>query len=352
MSDLAQQLELLGLQETLRRVDTQTAAPAERKRLQRRIETIHEIQSALPTPEDLSFLHSGLCQTCLPHNRPESNATIWRRTAGRFSLMIAPGVIDPDGSAAGGGGAGGGAGRGPRQTAAEQNERMYVGVPYGSRARLILIHLQTEGVRSRTVNLGPSLSAFLRSLGLPITGGPRGSIAAVKEQCLRIARCTFTMQWTDRDAHGEHTVIADTRIAKGLDLWRAAKGDGWSGTIELTEEFATHLREHAVPLDKRGIAHLAGNSLGLDLYTLFAYRLPKLARDTHIRWAGLQAQIGANYERERKLAENVRRTMPDVLTAYPHARVEISSTGLTLRPSPPAVPKTQVQGFRLLGAGG
>jgi len=158
------------------------------------------------------------------------------------------------------------------------------------------------------------------------------------------------MQWVDRAKNGdEQTLITDAKIAKGLALWRAAKGDGWSANIELTEEFHQHLREHAVPLDKRAIAHLAGNSLGLDLYTLFAYRLPKLQRETHIRWESLQAQIGADYERKRMLAQRVREVMPDVFTAYPHARVELSSTGLTMKPSQPAVPRPIVNGFRLVG---
>lgn len=335
--EIAGQLDLVGFDETMRWADAQTLDQMKRRRLRRRVETTHEIMSALPAPDDLSFLHSGFCQTSLPHSRPESNHAIWRRASGRFSLIVTPGVVDDLTMSR------------DRQPTSDEMQRMYVGVPYGPKARLILIHLMTEGVRSRTVSLGPSLSAFLRSLGLPVSGGPRGSIRAVREQCLRIARCSFTMQWTDRAANGdERTLITDTRIAKGLELWRAARGDGWTGTLELAEEFHEHLREHAVPLDKRGVAHLAGNSLGLDLYTLFAYRLPKLSRDTHIRWESLQGQIGADYERRRMLAQRVREVLPDVLTAYPHAKVETTGTGLTLRPSAPAVPKTQTQGFRLI----
>lgn len=340
MENIRGQLEMFGLAETLRRVDAVTASPYERRRLRQRIETAHDVLSADPSPDELSFLHSGLCQTCLPHSRPDQNHAVWRRTAGRFSLMITPGVVDDTPIASRN-----------RQPTTEELQKMYVGVPYGSKARLILIHLQTEGVRSRLVSLGRSLSAFLRSLGLPVSGGPRGSISAVREQCLRIARCTFSMQWRDTNLTGdEHTVITDTKISNGLELWKAAKGDAWAGTVELSEQFHQHLREHAVPLDKRGIAHLSGNSLGLDLYTLFAYRLPRLQRDTHIRWASLQAQIGADYERQRRLAQRIREVMPDVLTAYPHARVEVTKLGLTLRPSPPAVPKTVVHGVKLIAS--
>jgi hypothetical protein len=37
-----------------------------------------------------------------------------------------------------------------------------------------------------------------------------------------------------------------------------------------------------------------------------------------------------------------------VLVAYPHANVDVTTHGLLLRPSKPAVPKTTVQGFRLI----
>jgi hypothetical protein len=40
--------------------------------------------------------------------------------------------------------------------------------------------------------------------------------------------------------------------------------------------------------------------------------------------------------------------MPDVLTAYPHAKVEVTSHGLLLKPSTAAVPKTSVPGFKII----
>ncbi len=103
--------------------------------------------------DDLSFVHSGLCQTALPHQRLVSNDAIWQRSSGRFHLMISPGVIRN-----------------------KEGQAVRVGVPYGTRARLIMIFLQSEGVRSRTVHLGSSMAAWVRSLGLAVSGGPRGTI--------------------------------------------------------------------------------------------------------------------------------------------------------------------------------
>jgi hypothetical protein len=135
---LAEQLEIFGLEETRRRVQGETASKRARQRLERRVEVTHELMSALPAADDLSFLHSGLCQVALPHSRPSDNSSIWHRQSGRFSFMVQPGVMDTDGTPG------------------------YVGVPYGPKARLIMIHLQTEGLKSRTVNLGASFSAFMR----------------------------------------------------------------------------------------------------------------------------------------------------------------------------------------------
>ncbi len=330
MAMIANQLELCGLEEALRRADAEGATPRERQVLRDRLETAHLLLSELPSQADLAFMHSGLCQTALPHSRPADDAEVWERRSGRFSLLVRPGVIDREQPGTGG------------------RAAAYVGVPYGPKARLILIHLQSEGLRSRTVPLGASLSAFMRSLGLAVTGGERGTINAVREQALRIARCTFTMQWTEASGSGSRTLIRDTPILDGLELIQA-DGQAWAGTVVLSAAFHEQLREHAVPLDKRAIAKLSANSLGLDLYALFAYRLPRLTGPLELRWRHLQSQMGTEQRETQGLARRVREVLPTVLAAYPQAQVDVTSSGLILRPSPPAVPRTMVQGARLVG---
>jgi len=335
MDDPRTQLQLFGLEETLRR--------ASASRQVRRVERTHVLLSEMPAVEDISFLHSGLCQTCLPHSRPRSNRDAWRRVSGKFTLLITPGVLDapqePPKTAGGK--------RRQAPTLLDQ-ESLFVGVPYGPKARLILIYLQTEGVRSPVVQMGESLSAWMRSLGLAVTGGERGTLRAVREQVLRIARCSFTFQWSSQDGDGESTRVTDTRLVEGLDLWRGINdASRWPREVVLSEAFHAHLREHAVPLDKRAVALLAANSLGLDLYALFVYRLPRLRDRVLLRWSGLQEQLGA--EDPTNLSRRVKTVMPQVLTAYPNAKVEIVRHGLILSPSLPAVPKTQVQGLSIVG---
>ncbi len=318
------QLELIGLEHARRIADLATATLAVRARMMRRVESAHELLSESPTSEDIAFSHAGLCQTFLPHRRPRENHTPWRRISGKFTLWVRPGLL--------------------RERDNHHTDDDYVGVPFGPKARLILIYLQTEGRQSREVYLGKNLSAFLRSLGVPNTGGPRGAISQVKEQFKRISRCSFTMQF-DGD---ESIDIQDTQIVDGLRLWNMSS-DEWSATVHLSENFHRHLVHHSVPLDRRAIAHLSNNSLGLDLYALMAYRLPRLERELYLSWDRLQHQIGSEYAQARDLSRAIRAVLPDLKIAYPDAKVEIGKGGLVLRPSPPAVARaTQVQGYRLV----
>ena len=69
--------------------------------------------------------------------RPKENHSVWRREAGRFTLIVAPGVLDERRRDV------------PRRVGPHEASDLYVGVPFGPKARLILIYLQTEGRKSR-----------------------------------------------------------------------------------------------------------------------------------------------------------------------------------------------------------
>jgi|SRR5271165_258080 len=332
-SVIAKQLNLIGLDETRRQAEIFAPTKSVLARRLNKIDATYVAMSeakngVVPdgTNEDLAFLHAGLCQSgCgLPHSRPDDDDKIWQRSAGRFHVLVNPGTMVDE----------------------RTGKATRVGVPYGSKARLIMIHLQTEGFNSRVVNLGESMSAFLRSLGLKVSGGPRGTMTAVREQCMRIARCSFTLQWSDSNDSGGHMIISESRIVNGLELWDGNRTD-WSGEVELSLEFHQHLKEHAVPLSKAGIALLSGNSFGLDLYALFAHRLHRLNRDLHLSWSQLETQIGSEYANTKALARRTREVVPEVMVAYPEARVDITRHGLLMRPSKPPVPRRSVQGHRL-----
>jgi hypothetical protein len=91
---------------------------------------------------EIGFLYSGWAQAALPHKRLPDDAP-WQITTERVTLIVQPGL-----------------------RAVPGGEPVSVGVPYGSRARLILLYLQSEALRtnSREIELGKSLHAWLRRL--------------------------------------------------------------------------------------------------------------------------------------------------------------------------------------------
>jgi len=312
---------MTGLEEAVRQIEEFGGHDTAVRHRVRLVHTEHQIRSALPTPDDVMFNYSGLCQTFLPHRRPAENDTPWRRQNGNFILSVMPGHMTRD-----------------NVPGASEKKVNFVGVPYGPKARLIMFHFQTEGRKSRHVSLGKNLTAFVQSLGFRRTGP---DMAMVREQCLRIARCYFTMEWLQRGVNGKvaHQIITDIRIVDGLEVKFAS--DDWSGEVALNKEFHEHLVEHAVPLDRRAISMLAGNCVGLDLYVYLTYRLPRIptGQRVHLSWGDLSDQIGSGYSDPAGLARKIREIMPVVRRAYPDANVADTKNGLMMQWSPPSVPR-------------
>src|SRR5215204_5769104 len=118
---------------------------------------------------DIGFIYSGWAQAALPHKRLADDAH-WEVSTDHLSLIVQPGLRKPP-----------------------EGPIVHVGIPYGSRARLILIYLQSEALRTgtREVELGRSLRVWLGKMGIPIGGK---SMAEVRDQAERISRCHMTFE--------------------------------------------------------------------------------------------------------------------------------------------------------------
>lgn len=269
----------------------------------------YSVEALAREHEDIAFLHAGFCMAALPHRCPTNDREPWIRTNGRFKLALWPGrMLREDGSF------------------------VDVGVPYGTKARLILLYLMTTAIqaRSRCVPMERSMSAWLRKIGLPVTGGPRGTIKPVREQALRISRASLTFRFDDEDGHAS---LRDRRMVDGLHLWAADESGDWPEYVELTQEFYEHLLEHAVPLDEHAIAKLKGSSLALDVYVWLCHRLPRLERPIRLPFRQLMPQFGSQIRSLSSFSQNFRDALLDVLAVCPEARVNLFDGGVELLPS-------------------
>ena len=285
---------------------------------QRRLTDSSVAISSTP-PERIDFLHSVQCQIGIPYRNPGDHVREWDRKQGNASLRIEAGsAIDP-----------------------ATGDFVKLGLPYGEKPRLVLIHLATEAVRtgSPVVNVEESMTAFARSLGLETNGQ---QLRSLKDQLARLAASTVRMGVVEEG----RAVQVQAQFVSTFDLWFPKQTDQrvfWPSTVRLSEEYFQSLGQHAVPLDHRAVAALASSSLALDVYSWLAPRLYRVPtnKPQFIGWQQLYEQFGQGFARIRDFRRKFLQTLRHVAAVYPTANLSADDGGLTLSHSPPPIAPRQ-----------
>lgn len=295
---------------------------AARAMVEPRMRPLVEIAAEMMADETraIGITYSGFCMTGLPHKRLADDV-VWTKRGHRVTLMVEPGRMMNAGK-----------------------PRLY-GVPFGARARMILLYLQTQAVRtgSREVELGRSMRAWLERMGVAWGGE---TAKAMREQAARISACNLKFFWED-NAAGANGWLAGRIVNSGMQFHASTETDQgrlWEDRVVLDQVFFDTLRQHPVPLREAAIRELRDRSLSLDLYVWLAWRLHTLDRATPIRWAALHAQFGSGFAAVRHFRNYFVEALEPALAAYPEARVAMDEAGVVLHPSSPPVPKLHAVG--------
>lgn len=244
----------------------------------------------------------------MPHSKPKLNEFI--RTNGRFKLnMIAPSEI---------------------------------GLPYGTKPRLIMAYISREAVfkRNREIILGRSLSEFMGNLGLESNGRP---ILMVKNQMKRLFNTSISYA-----EYNQNVCLRSGRFgisSKEVYFWE--KGNPtqqtlWESCITLTEEFYKEIITNPVAIDMKALQQLKESSLALDIYCWLTYRMSYLEQSIEIPWESLMLQFGCEYTASYHFKEKFLRQLKKVIQNYPKARVSVGKYGLILTPSLTHIPRNPV----------
>ena len=221
-----------------------------------------------------------------------------------------------------------------------QQQMSILGVPYGSLPRLVLIHIMTEAVRTRTrhIVLGSSFTDWMRRMGFrSISYGPRGSATLIRQQLDRLLACDWTIRWDNENTKGDQEFAVKEVKLTNEYAGTTSRHGGFSREILLTEGFFDHLREHAVPLDENAVRQIRDLATSLDLYTWLSYRLPRInkTRPILISWPQLAVHFGNEGNNIRKFRQTIRDAWERQVSAvYPEARAEFDTTAICLYASP------------------
>lgn len=275
-----------------------------------------------PTPDKVDFLHAVLCQVGMPRKKCDSR--VFERSSGAVSLLLEAGRTF------------------------QRGKWVEQPLPYGTRPRLVMVHIAGEALRtrSRQVEIGDSIYEFLQRLGIDTNGGPRGGYTMFRKQMEALAACQMMlgMSLPDRD------VTINTQPISRFEAWLTKDNNGprplWPGMLELSQEFFDTLQEHAVPLDHRALAALKHSAMALDIYTWLAHRLHRVRKPdgTMVSWANLKDQFGQEYRVAKDFKKEFRDALRQVHAVYPEAKLDAVPGGLLLSPSPPPVPKIITSG--------
>src|SRR5918998_3551379 len=78
-------------------------------------------------PEEITYQHTVLCQTCLPY-RNQGAQTVWEKEQGRVALRVEAGAArNPD-----------------------TQEWTQLGLPFGAKPRLVLMHLNAQAIKTQS----------------------------------------------------------------------------------------------------------------------------------------------------------------------------------------------------------
>ncbi len=313
----AQQLLLFGAEKAKRQ--------AKSSREQGRLEVA---QSALlDDGHDISFLHRGFCHCGMPLRRQE-NGTVWKRSDGHFSFTVTGSTF-----------------------AAPNGDNVDVGLPFGPKARLLSVFIASEVKNphrrpdDRTIEFG-RVSQWLRDVGATPSSGRTGSIAASKEQIVRLAFANFTMTMDRGDAktwfHSEKLIESGCLTTGDLEAFALGQYNelSWPDHVVLTHNAHQRMMTQAVPIATQRLQAISNNAAAIDFFVWLSYRLPKIPKGENVlaSWSALCTQFG-DAPFGSKFKQVYLESIKTALAAYPEANVDITTEGLVLRYSDPSVPR-------------
>lgn len=282
--------------------------------VQRRIVvTRTELETGKFDDEDRHHIHSVLALCGLPYRQPKDDDVFVRRY-GRNSLLIQAGYLqDP-----------------------ATGKIVHQGLPYGPKARLLLLHICTMAIRQKSaeIEIADSMSAFLRELGFPVTGGKKGTLTQFKEQLNRLAASHMQLGlW-----RGDHQTTIKTQAIESFDVWLPSHPDQkmlWASRLRLDDKFYESLRQHALPVDIRVVRAFSQSAKQIDMVLWLGYRLRTIDRRYVVTWDTLQAQFGAQLSRSRRFREEFRDDLRVIQELFPKLPAKLSERGLELMPCSP-----------------
>jgi hypothetical protein len=260
--------------------------------------------------DDLQHIHSVLAICSLPYTRQDVSKREWERKQGQMKLLVQAGkLMSPSG------------------------DWVEQPLPFGSRARLLLLHTCSEAIRQNkpVIEIEDSLSGFMKAMGLKVTGGKNGSLNSFKQQINALAACSMSIGLFD----GNKSSTVSAKPFSKIDVWFQKDPTQpmlWPSTLTFSPEFYQTLRKHALPVNMHAVRAFSASARKLDLLFWLGFRLHDNDTTKRISWAALQEQFGDGYSRMDNFQRDFVREINEIKDVFPKLPVKFNETGISIAP--------------------
>ena len=230
------------------------------------------------------------------------------------------------------------------------------GLPYGKYPRLIMAYIITTAVeqarqaeagiisedQARKISLGRSMNTFLQTLGITTrgNGGTRGNLTALREQLLRLASSTITVERrTAKRSRGTHA-----NIVESWDLWLGEETSA-EAYILITQSFYDHIRQSPIPIDLAVFTQL-NQPRAMDLYvwlTMKKFWISATAYDHFLfPWSDIESYFSltdlVTATQRRDFRKEIAKAIERITTYWPDAQASTTTDGVLIYKGPPSIP--------------
>lgn len=271
---------------------------------------------------NIGFLPAAAVQCFFPQKQLPDDAREWQMSHGECELLIEGGRISKRG---------------------EPRKFRDCSVPYGYLARLLFTYISGQAVKtqSRHIDLGHSMTRFMKRIGISVDGRSGKKLVTAVED---IASASFYLGYWDQDG-STHTNFA--RVANRASFWQMPKDENqvtlWTPEMIISSDFYEQLQEHRVPVDIDHLSSLTRSPRRMDLYTWLSYRTHaiKEGKSDVIPVSYLQPVFAPDIKSHRLFKQRLKLDLIAIGKVYPRFRAEVEEEVLVLRRSPPPIPPTK-----------
>lgn len=271
--------------------------------------------------DDITYAHASMCQVFLPYH--ELDETFYEVKQGDLTLSI----------------------QGKDYFVNEDRTiKANRGVPYGTRARLLLYLMNEQAILAGgpSFHLADSFNDLCRKLYIPASGR---SMQEIKTQLERLCTSSFSLEWKNSQTKGiKNFFIVQSLVTNGrsknMSEYSKVDRDVKGFHVTLSDEYWNSVKDHAVPMDRRTIIALQNNAMCLDIYNWLTHRLYRIekGKTVFITWKLIKAQFGHTYAKMDSFKRDFRKNLQNVRGQYPTANIfEDKNKGFTLLPSTPPI---------------